>query len=715
MILYSSDWNKEENLGAIADYDTSNTSFSDLAIKLKMMGVENNDFMLALHYPELKGIDPHSSNLTVEQVLLITVETKINPWYYVREVVRIPPIAGLDPVKFIANRANISLIWLFLNHITVLLIQPRQTGKSVSTDVLMTWLLCIRTANTTIGLLTKDDQLRVRNVYRIKNIISYLPSYFKSIRTKKDNNNTESITVNNLDNVYLTAVSQSDPKLARNIYRGTTIPIFHIDEPCYCKNIHITVPPMLSAGNAARDQAAKIGAPYGIIYTTTPGFLSDPSGEFMYEMYNECFKWTEKLFDSTDSSELEKYIRLNSPGNVPQVLLEYNHRQLGYTDEWLKRQIETARSRGEDVGPDFLNLWNVTGNAESPIDKATMEVILASQMLPTYTKIYKQGYIIRWYKSETEVNTSMLTKKLVAGIDSSEAIGSDGISLVIRDITNGEVIGVGEYNECNLHVFSGWLLELIVALTGCTFIIERKSSGGTIIDYLLDLLPRMNIDPFKRLFNWVVDEMEANPKDKEMLMTGLSQRSSSVYEMYKKHFGYATTGGGKNSRHNFYGTAFSHSVKYTCRSVRDKALISQLSNLIIKNNRIDHKAGMHDDIVVGWLIAYWFLLEAKNKQYYGIPPTSVLSSIVHEIIEEEGGIEVYKKRQEQIAIKNLIDEKLLELKTITNPYLLESAKARIMILYKQIDTTIIPSFNIQSMIDNIINEQKKSNFSIRRW
>ena len=40
MILYSSDWNKEENLGAIADYDTSNTSFSDLAIKLKMMGVE---------------------------------------------------------------------------------------------------------------------------------------------------------------------------------------------------------------------------------------------------------------------------------------------------------------------------------------------------------------------------------------------------------------------------------------------------------------------------------------------------------------------------------------------------------------------------------------------------------------------------------------------------------------------------------------------------
>jgi hypothetical protein len=123
MILYSSDWNKEENLGAIADYDTSNTSFSDLAIKLKMMGVENNDFMLALHYPELKGIDPHSSNLTVEQVLLITVETKINPWYYVREVVRVQSQGGA-PVRYKLDRGNLALNFCFTLNLNIYEEQP---------------------------------------------------------------------------------------------------------------------------------------------------------------------------------------------------------------------------------------------------------------------------------------------------------------------------------------------------------------------------------------------------------------------------------------------------------------------------------------------------------------------------------------------------------------------------------------------------------------
>jgi hypothetical protein len=139
MILFKEDWDKPENKSAIADYTTSNKSFVELAAKLKMMGIENYDFMLALHIPQLRGINPFSKNLTQEQIALISIEAKINPWYYFREIARVPATAGFDDVPLNANRANISLYWLFFNHVTTMLIQPRQTGKSLSTDELMVY------------------------------------------------------------------------------------------------------------------------------------------------------------------------------------------------------------------------------------------------------------------------------------------------------------------------------------------------------------------------------------------------------------------------------------------------------------------------------------------------------------------------------------------------------------------------------------------------
>lgn len=43
-----------------------------------------------------------------------------------------------------------------------------------------------------------------------------------------------------------------------------------------------------------------------------------------------------------NEKELEETIRRNNPSGRPDVLLEYSHRQLGFTDEWLRRRIELA-------------------------------------------------------------------------------------------------------------------------------------------------------------------------------------------------------------------------------------------------------------------------------------------------------------------------------------------------------------------------------------
>ena len=244
MILFKQDWDKHP--GAIPDYKTTNRSWVRMAGLLKHMGNENHQFMLALHNPKLSGVDPFDPNLTEQQMYDIGIESSENPWYFLREIVRLPPIAGPDPVPLSANRANISLFWLFFNHITTMLIQPRQTGKSVSTDSLMIYLMMGGAINTQVNLITKDDTLRVKNVTRLKDIIGNLPFYL-NLKTKKDTNNTEKITINTLGNVYTTSIAQASAKAALNLGRGNTIAVNHIDEIAFDNNIDITLPALLAA------------------------------------------------------------------------------------------------------------------------------------------------------------------------------------------------------------------------------------------------------------------------------------------------------------------------------------------------------------------------------------------------------------------------------------------------------------------------------------
>lgn len=246
MILFLEDWDKPENKGAVVHTTTTNHTFLRYSRLLKTMGIENHAFALALHDPSLLHVDPWDSNLSTDEIIAIVSECRKNPWYYFREVARIPAVAGPDNVQFRANRGNISLFWLFFNHITSLLIQPRQTGKSVSTDTLMSYLLDIGTNNTTISLVTKDDKLRTSNVLRLKNILDGLPEYMK-LRNKADVNNTEKITVKALGNTYISNVAQASEKAAYNLGRGQTVAINHIDEIAFVNNIQVTLPALLAA------------------------------------------------------------------------------------------------------------------------------------------------------------------------------------------------------------------------------------------------------------------------------------------------------------------------------------------------------------------------------------------------------------------------------------------------------------------------------------
>ena len=244
MILFKEDWDKYPE--AFPDFNTTNKSFLRTAQIYKKMGVENCLFHLALHDQSLVGVDPHDPNLDNDTIDRIVTEVKINPWYFFREVVRLGATAGPDAIPLKGNRGNISLYWLFFNHITTMLIQPRQTGKSVSTDCLMVYLFGIATVSTDVSLLTKDDSLRVKNVARVKVILEELPYYLR-FKTPRDTYNTEKLSLSRLNHNYVTNVAQQSKKAALNIGRGMTNAINQVDEIAFIANIETTLPALLAA------------------------------------------------------------------------------------------------------------------------------------------------------------------------------------------------------------------------------------------------------------------------------------------------------------------------------------------------------------------------------------------------------------------------------------------------------------------------------------
>lgn len=108
------------------DFGTSNQSFLTTAKELKMLGIKNWYFMLEVKYPNMgvQDIDVYDENISAENIGRVLVECKNNPWYYFREVVRIP-VRGSGTVPLFLHRAGCAAIWSFIHSFDFELVQPR--------------------------------------------------------------------------------------------------------------------------------------------------------------------------------------------------------------------------------------------------------------------------------------------------------------------------------------------------------------------------------------------------------------------------------------------------------------------------------------------------------------------------------------------------------------------------------------------------------------
>ena len=694
MIVFEKDWRYYPR--AIIDDQTPNQSFVHICSVLKKMGVRHYYFPLALLQPELQGVNPFDEeNLDEHTKAMILLEADHNPWYFIRELV-IDRGAGLtlDDCRFRCNRASIAAMWLTLASIDYIRIQPRQTGKSFEADVIAIWLHYFCYHNTTMNLITNTNDTRVENIARLKKIRDGLPNYVNR-NTEKDDNNQKSLSCHALHNRYISHVSQSSEKAADNLGRGLTSPYIQFDEAPFVNHIETTVSAAMGSTNTAREIARRKGEPYCTTFTTTAGDKETRDGRYIYNLWSSAAIWSEKFYDCQNRDELVECVIKNSHSPAPTVNLTLSHRQLGLSDKWLADSIARARSsKGVVIDRDYFNRWT-SSSSQSPIAEKVAQRIHASECEPIHNQISKEQYIFRWYQ-QMDPN-----KKYVIGCDTSDAVGRDEIALVLASVEDGSTVGAGSYNETNLWHFAGWLFEFMIEYPNTILIIERRGNAQNIIDFLLVKLASHGYDPSKRMFSRIVQEHETRTDDYKKVSSGALLNSQQVRDQYKRYFGFTTTG---DSRKLLYSDVLNLATENAADLIFDRQLIHQILSLTVRNGRIDHRQGDHDDMVIAWLLVHWFLNFGVNLNHYGIRPSDVLSKRLEKIHEHDP-----QEQQKLARRKHLLGEieaVQQKLEAASSAFEIQRLEQELMTLSSKLDHKDQEVYSLDALIEQARERRK---------
>lgn len=705
-ILFKEDWKKHP--GAIIHYETKNESFLRLAEIYHEMGIENCAFHLSLLNPKLRDVDPWAPDLTETEKLAVIAECKRNFWYYLREVGRVPTPGLLTGSRYRANRSNIGLYWLYFNHITTVKTVIRQTGKTTDLNSLGRYLLAIGTVGAEMGLLTKDSGLRASTMSDLKEMFEYIPEYMH-VHDKNDIFNSELIEIKAMKNKLHARLSNSSPSQADKVGRGLTISTLLVDEFAFINNVEIALSAFTFSGNAAREEARKQGKPYGTIMATTAGELATRDGSYAYQMLANSTRFNEIFFEVSNREELVDIIYKNTSARSSRfrklmVDLNFTYRQMGYTDEWMKARIDEAgTSSDETIERDLFNKWS-TSSAESPISEAGRKRIEESRDPEPRSEIFDPyNFLLRWYVDEELLNHKInMNHALIIGVDTSEGAGGDDIAFYIRDAVTGETLCGAVFNEINTNSLTNFFAEFLIRYPSSTMVIERKSTGPGIIDGIITRLTHEGINPFKRMFNTIVQNKTKYEREFNEVM---NSRDIRTYIKYKKHIGFTTSGDGEFARSRLFGNILSNAVKYTAHLARDVILIRQLLGLVYRNGRVDHGEGDHDDTVVAWLLSMWLLLDGRNLNEYGIDSSTILKKNDVFLDAKFESSKSQHDKEEMLAIEKEVGFLAEEIRNARDPIIISQLEGRIRFLYRDLreDTFSVAA---DELIENLRKEKR---------
>ena len=150
--------------------ETTNQSFIDMHHFLMSKGIQNNDFFLTLLDPALAGVNPRDPNLSTQMKFRVLQECCNNFWYFLREVVTIPESGGAagGGSRYVLNRGNLAMNFLFVLNFSMFLEMPRQWGKTIGALCRYLWCYNFGTSYSEIMFMHKDHGGSKNNLKKLK-------------------------------------------------------------------------------------------------------------------------------------------------------------------------------------------------------------------------------------------------------------------------------------------------------------------------------------------------------------------------------------------------------------------------------------------------------------------------------------------------------------------------------------------------------------------
>lgn len=594
------------------DVGTANKSFLQVAKDLKSLGIHNYYFMLEIYDYSLVNIDPYAENLTKDQISRIMTECTRNPWYYLREVCRIPDQGGVG-IPFKANRGNIAQTWLTLHGIDSWLCLPRQQGKTISFLCLLSWAYSFGTNNSTFIFVNKDSGNAKENLQRLKDIIDCLPEYLRfdqileedengKVKLVKAARNATSMKHPITKNRIIIKPKATSYESALSLARGLTSNVLHFDEPEFTPYIKTIIENSVSTFETAARNAKKNGAIYCRAFSCTPGDLDTSMGQEAQEVLSHTTKWSEHMYDmrydstNDDNNELLQYVKNNGGNGI--VYIEYSYKQLGLTDEWLRNMYNKIQN--PIVVKREILLQRIRGSSDSPFDQEDIEY-LASMIQP----VIDEMYILDHFRFDIYKKLERLTPYLVS-IDCST--GTNGDSNAITIINPYTVRPDAEF-KCPYigeTQFEKLIIELVQQhIPRACIIIERNSVGDGIIDHLLNSPIRSNL-----YFDKNKDLVEENLADASNNVSMLKRQGEQ-----KKYYGVYTN---NQSREDMFAILFRRMAEFKDDFVT-KNITDDIAHLVrFKSGKIAAAEGAHDDSIMSYLIGMYVWYHGNNLAAFSI-------------------------------------------------------------------------------------------------
>lgn len=589
----------KKNRPYIYHINTRNLSFLQTAKDLKELGIKNYKFFLKLYDKSLEFVNPHDPLITEEMAIRVMNECVRNPWYFLRECVRIPDQGGTG-IPYQLHRANLALTFCFLNGIDHYLVIPRQKGKTMSAVAAINWAFLFGTTNSEMMFINKRAEDAANNLSRLKDQRDLLPAYMRmrEIVTEegkidRGKTNVKSLTNPVTNNSIVTKPSASSVEKAEGLGRGCTQPIQYYDEVEFTPFVKTIIEAAGPAFNTASRNAKRNNAAYCRIFTSTPGDLDTQPGQDGMKIIENTCKWTEKFYDWS-KDEIDNYIQKNSKNSI--VYIEYNYKQLGEDEEWFQAVCKTLLNNAVKIKREIF-LQRMRGSSESPFEAEELEAIQELVKKPVDELFINGVYKVDIYKPLDP------NRIYFVSCDCGAGLGRDNSAMTILDPY--ELEPVAEFKSPYIGTFEyAKFLRTIVRkhIPKAILMIERNNIGTAIIQHLMEteISHRIYFD----------DTLDTTSAIDKLDPQGFLKQEA----LRRRTYGIWT---GSKSRDIMFSLLEAHVKEYKDKFVTENITNDLLSLVRKKSGKIEHAVGFHDDSLMSYLIGLYVYYHGKNLIRYG--------------------------------------------------------------------------------------------------